>query len=113
MIDISGDGVNNAGPSLEAARAWVVTRGITINGLPLVLKDSMRRIAHDPTIESYYRDCVIGGPDAFFLTVQTRSDFGVAIRQKLVREIAFLRIGSSGNSVVRAFIAANCGDGTK
>jgi len=113
VIDISGDGVNNAGPSLEAARAWVVTRGITINGLPLVLKDSMRRIAHDPTIESYYRDCVIGGPDAFFLTVQTRSDFGVAIRQKLVREIAFLRIGSSGNSVVRAFIAANCGDGTK
>ncbi len=38
VIDISGDGVNNQGPPVDAARDMVVKRGVTINGLPLLLR---------------------------------------------------------------------------
>ncbi len=39
MIDVSGDGTNNQGPLIEATRDEVVAKGITINGLPIMLKE--------------------------------------------------------------------------
>jgi hypothetical protein len=108
IIDISGDGVNNAGPPIEAARDWVTKRGITINGLPIVLADSRRPNAAAPDVEAFYRDYVIGGPDAFYLTVRRRADFAAAIRQKLIREIAFARVASTDGAVARALAPANC-----
>ncbi|WP_284310923.1 DUF1194 domain-containing protein [Labrys miyagiensis] len=36
----------------------------------------------------YYRDHVIGGPDAFLVIINIAHDFARAIRQKLLREIA-------------------------
>ena len=88
VIDISGDGVNSGGPPLLAARKAVIAQGITINGLPIVLGDSARTKFNDIDIETYYRNWVIGGPDAFALPVRRTSDFENAIREKLVREIA-------------------------
>src|SRR5450759_5642073 len=38
VIDVSGDGANNAGPLVEPARDDVLAAGITINGLPIMLK---------------------------------------------------------------------------
>jgi hypothetical protein len=85
VIDISGDGVNNVGRPVEEARDLVVKQGITINGLPIVLDRS------DPAIEAYYRNCVIGGPRAFAMAINKVGDFDSAIRQKLLREILFVR----------------------
>jgi hypothetical protein len=83
VIDISGDGVNNAGPPVDETRDWVVGQGIAINGLPIVLKEH----ESDPRLAAYHRNCVIGGPGAFIMTVTEVSDFQTAIRRKLLREI--------------------------
>jgi hypothetical protein len=83
VIDISGDGVNSAGRPVDQTRDWVVGQGIAINGLPIVLKEHET----DPGLAAYYRNCVIGGPGAFMMTVSEVSDFQTAIRRKLLREI--------------------------
>jgi hypothetical protein len=71
VIDVSGDGVNNVGPPVEETRDWVVSQGIAINGLPIVIKEG----DSDPDLAAYYRNCVIGGPGAFIITVSEISDF--------------------------------------
>src|SRR6266568_3887929 len=38
VIDVSGDGTNNSGPLLVPIRDDVLAAGITINGLPIMLK---------------------------------------------------------------------------
>jgi hypothetical protein len=87
VIDISGDGVNNIGRPVEDVRAAIVKQGITINGLPIVLKGR-----GDPDLEAYYRDCVVGGPGSFALTVNALGDFESAIHRKLLREIGIVQV---------------------
>lgn len=90
-IDVSGDGPNNMGLPVVPMRDEVVARGITINGLPIMLKDSVFVSPFSiPNLDVYYEDCVIGGPGAFMISVDDMSRFGVAIRRKLVLEIAGL-----------------------
>ena len=65
-IDISGDGPNNAGPPVVEARDWIVSRGVTVNGLPMMLNRPTAFGPYGiPNLEIYYEDCVIGGPGAF------------------------------------------------
>jgi hypothetical protein len=89
VIDISGDGPNNAGAPVTHARAAALARGVTINGLPLLLKrpgaGGWGDMEH---LDIYYEDCVIGGPGAFALAVRERSQFVEATRRKLLLEIA-------------------------
>ena len=87
VIDISGDGPNNTGRMVTLARNEAVAQGITINGLPFMLKrpSGMGDIEN---LDLYYRDCVIGGPGAFIVPVREARHFADAIRTKLVREIA-------------------------
>jgi hypothetical protein len=90
-IDVSGDGPNNSGRAVAETRDWVVGRGITINGLPIVLRPSYADgIYGIPNLDAYYRDCVIGGPGAFMIAVTDPANFETAIRRKLVTEIAGL-----------------------
>ena len=89
VIDVSGDGPNNQGRVVTAARDEAVAAGITINGLPILMKRGTS--AWDiPDLDLYYRDCVIGGPRAFMVPVREREEFAKAIRTKLVMEIAGL-----------------------
>jgi hypothetical protein len=85
VIDISGDGPNNMGPLIVPVRNRLVRRGITINGLPITLRRGAFQI---PEIAEYYRDCVIGGPDAFLIRAVGTASFEEAIRRKLSTEIA-------------------------
>lgn len=87
VIDISGDGPNNQGAHVRTARDLTIARGITINGLPLMLKGPNDWYAV-PDLDVYYQDCVIGGPGAFLVPVRSLDGFAAAIRQKLVLEIA-------------------------
>ncbi len=87
VIDVSGDGPNNVGRGVAAARDEVAEEGIVINGLPVMLK------AHDgpfslTNLDIYYEDCVIGGPAAFVLPVFEAAKFAETIRRKLILEIA-------------------------
>jgi Protein of unknown function (DUF1194) len=88
VIDVSGDGANNSGPLLLPVRDEVVAAGITINGLPIMLKRPNTFTMDIDNLDVYYEDCVIGGPGAFVIPIQERSQFKEATRQKLVLEIA-------------------------
>jgi hypothetical protein len=91
VIDVSGNGPNNAGPPVAPVRDELIASGITINGLPVSLphgtSDSFETFS-EGYLNSYYEHCVIGGPDAFVIEVDDLTLFAVAIRRKLVREIA-------------------------
>lgn len=80
VIDISGDGSNNAGRPAAAARDAAVGAGIVINGLPITWIE--------PGLDAYYRDNVIGGPGAFVVSIDSYDNFADAILNKLVTEIA-------------------------
>ena len=90
VIDISGDGPNNAGPPVAPVRDAIVATGIVINGLPLQIDAPLYMAVGGALLADYYRDCVIGGPGAFVLPVTDRDQLLEAIRRKLVLEIAGL-----------------------
>ena len=90
VIDISGDGVNNNGPLVDVTRDEVLAKGITINGLPIILKRPNSSTMDIDQLDVYFEDCVIGGPGAFVIPIKQRHQFKEAIRTKLVLEIAGL-----------------------
>ena len=90
VIDVSGDGANNSGPFITEVRDDVVNAGITINGLPIMVKRPNVFTLDIENLDIYYEDCVIGGPGAFIIPIQNRDQFKEAIRTKLVLEIAGL-----------------------
>lgn len=87
VIDISGDGPNNEGPPIAHLREEVLRRGITINGLPVMIKRQQAGWFDVEKLDDYYEDCVIGGPGSFMVPVETREAFTRAIRTKLLMEI--------------------------
>ena len=94
-IDISGDGTNNAGRDVAAARDEAVAQGITINGL-VILSATPLPWNPDHTnppggLDAYYRTNVIGGPGAFVLVAKDFSSFGEAIIEKMIAEVALAR----------------------
>ena len=86
VIDISGDGANNVGPPVTGARDEAVARGITINGLPIVIS----AYGAQRDLDLYYEDCVIGGEGAFMMVAQTGEELARTIRRKLILEISGL-----------------------
>ena len=96
VIDISGDGPNNAGGNVTLARDAVVAQGIVINGLPMLLKPAQIL----PSLDRYFVDCVIGGEGSFSLPVTSVDNLGEAIRMKLLREL--LSTNGSGNVIPAA-----------
>ena len=80
IIDLSADGSNNNGRPAAAARDEAVAVGITVNGLAIV--------AHEPTLDAYFREEVVGGPGAFLIVANDFESFATAILRKLVVEIA-------------------------
>lgn len=87
VIDVSGDGPNNQGREVTAARDDAVAQGIVINGLPLMIREPTGPW-DIPDLDRYYRDCVIGGAGAFMIPVREQPQFAEAIRTKIVREVA-------------------------
>ncbi len=92
VVDISGDGPNNAGAPVAPARAFLLKNGVTINGLAISLSHRVSPDSHDffgpHFLERYYQDCIIGGAGAFVIEIDRMEMFGEAIRRKLVLEIA-------------------------
>lgn len=88
VIDVSGDGVNNSGPPAEDERDAAVGDGITINGLPII--NDRPTFGRRPPIplDQYYQESVIGGTGAFMIVAEDFESFGVAVKRKLIREIA-------------------------
>jgi hypothetical protein len=70
------------------ARDDVLAAGITINGLPIILKRASIGSLDIELLDVYYEDCVIGGPGAFVVPIREREKFIEATRTKLILEIA-------------------------
>ncbi|MCA3636034.1 MAG: DUF1194 domain-containing protein [Methylobacterium sp.] len=88
VIDISGDGPNNEGGLVTRARDAAVEAGVVINGLPIIIKRGWSSPYDVDNLDDYYRDCVIGGPGSFMLTITEKDQFAPAIKQKILRELA-------------------------
>jgi hypothetical protein len=88
VIDISGDGPNNNGVPVTGARDAALEKGITINGLPIMVKEPSYSTMDIDNLDWYYEDCVIGGPGSFVVAIKDREKFKEAIRSKLVLEVA-------------------------
>ncbi|MGF7006522.1 DUF1194 domain-containing protein [Aminobacter sp. BE322] len=84
VIDVSGDGPNNAGPPVTLARDAALAQGIVINGLPILIRPS----GTVDDLDRYYAECVIGGSGSFVLPIRDIAEFATAIRRKLILEVS-------------------------
>ena len=90
VLDISGDGPNNDGGYVVHARERLINAGVTINGLP-ILNDRPAPSGYPrlQNLSHYFENCVVGGAGSFQVAAESFEDFAVAIRLKLVQEIAW------------------------
>ena len=90
VIDVSGDGPNNSGSRIDHARDRLVAAGVIVNGLAIRIKSGGGAYSYFdlPDLDLYFKDCVIGGPGSFVLSIRKKNEFATAIRQKLLLEIA-------------------------
>ncbi|MFB9984513.1 DUF1194 domain-containing protein [Mesorhizobium kowhaii] len=89
IIDISGDGANNDGSSLEDSRQRALQKEITINGLPIG-----DEVENGETTTEYYELHVIGGPGSFVIPAGSLAEFQWAIINKLVKEVSSIPAGT-------------------
>ena len=91
-IDVSGDGTNNSGRDVTAARDEALAQGVTINELVILSEQPLSWNADHTNppggLEAYYRNNVTGGPNSFVLVAENFNTFGQAILNKLVAEVA-------------------------
>ena len=94
VIDVCGDGTNNAGREVTAARDDAVAAGITVNGLAIINEHpvswTFAHVQPPGGLANYYRENVTGGPGSFVLEIRDFRTFGDAMTRKLVAEIAGL-----------------------
>jgi hypothetical protein len=94
-IDVSGDGTNNSGGDVKAARDAALALGINVNGL-VILSEHPSPWNPEHTnppggLARYYSDNVTGGPGSFVMVAKDFDSFGDAIIKKLIAEIADAR----------------------
>ncbi len=70
VIDISGDGPNNNGEPVLIARDAALEKGVTINGLPVMVKQASYATMDIEKLDLYYEDCVIGGAGSFVIPIK-------------------------------------------
>ncbi|WP_298852941.1 DUF1194 domain-containing protein [uncultured Ruegeria sp.] len=80
VIDVSGDGISNAGPEVYPISDTIAARGITINGLVVA--------GARPDPVAYYLSEVIRGPLAFLEVTRSYENYEHAMKRKLLRELA-------------------------
>jgi len=123
VVDVSGDGIDNCSDinAVHTERDAVLAKGATINGLPILVAGEndivgsgayrapgfgLRELSVAPdhdvtTLDQWFQDHVVGGPETFLLVAHGYADFARALRQKFVTEISFLKAPSGGASDVR------------
>lgn len=97
VIDVCGDGTNNAGRAMQAARDDAVAAGITVNGLVILSEPNNEwNAAHvNPPggLRKYYEENVIGGTGSFVIQADDFAAFGEAMTRKLINEISLAPSG--------------------
>jgi hypothetical protein len=82
VIDISSDGFNNdimEGMNETIVKERAEDMNVTVNAL----------VIEEQSLVDYYRKTIQTGPGSFVVFVKEFSDFGTALKSKLVKEVAF------------------------
>lgn len=79
VVDVSTDGRNNSGPSVDQIRDQLTASGITINALAIVNEVT--------DLVPYLAKEVVSGDGSFVLTANSYHVYGEAILKKLIKEI--------------------------
>ncbi len=97
VVDVSGDGQENCNPleKVDQVRDELAATGVAVNGLPILEGDEAA------TLEAWYQDHVIGGPNAFLVPAASFEDFERAIRRKFVTEISAAPCGPCSREASR------------
>ncbi len=94
VIDVAGDGTNNSGREVAAARDDAVAAGVTVNGLAIInehpVSYTYAHVQPPGGLTEWYRQNVAGGPGSFVVEVREFPAFGEAMTRKLINEIAAL-----------------------
>jgi len=94
VIDVAGDGTNNSGREVAAARDDAVAAGVTVNGLAIInehpVSYTYAHVQPPGGLTEWYRQNVTGGPGSFVVEVREFAAFGEAMTRKLINEIAAL-----------------------
>ena len=94
VIDVAGDGTNNAGRPVTDARDDAVAAGVTINGLTIIndhpVSYTFAHVQPPGGLTNWYRENVTGGVGSFVVEVHDFSSFGEAMTRKLINEVASL-----------------------
>ena len=100
VIDVCGDGTNNAGRDITAARDDAVRAGILINGLTIIndhpVSYTYAHVAPPGGLTNWYRENVTAGLGSFVIEVHDFKAFGDAMKRKLLNEIAGLYVNQLG-----------------
>jgi hypothetical protein len=95
VIDVCGDGTNNAGRDITEARDDAIKTGLTINGLAIIndhpVSWTFAHVQPPGGLAKYYRDNVAGGPGSFVQEIHDFHTFGDAMTRKLISEISMRR----------------------
>ncbi len=86
VVDVSGDGRNNAGFPPELAYRHFPLAGVTVNALAIG--------GADADLPGYFRDRLIRGRGAFVEVARGFDDFERAMRRKLLRELQVRSVGA-------------------
>jgi len=94
VIDVAGDGTNNAGRDVTAARDDALAAGVAVNGLAIInehpVSYTYAHVQPPGGLTEWYRQNVIGGPGSFVVEVREFAAFGEAMTRKLINEVAAL-----------------------
>lgn len=105
VIDVCGDGTNNAGREITAARDDALGAGIVINGLAIIndhpVSWTYAHVQPPGGLGAYYRENVTGGPGSFVLEVHDFQAIADGMIRKLVNEIAGIVPGETVKSAAR------------
>lgn len=85
VLDVAGDGRNNEGISVLAAYDRVDFGDVVVNALAVG--------EHEQGVAQYFADELIRGPGAFVELAPRQTDYPLAIRRKLLRELEGPKIG--------------------
>ncbi|MFZ2140690.1 MAG: DUF1194 domain-containing protein [Xanthobacteraceae bacterium] len=92
-MDVSGDGDNNSGRDVTAARDEAIAKDVTINGLVILTEPPTLWNSNHTNppggLANYYRNKVIGGPGArSSWSRKTPTHSATSSSKKLIAEIA-------------------------
>lgn len=84
VVDVSGDGIENTGGDVLAAREALVLAGATVNGIAILGEQP----PNEQPLDAWYRENVVGGPGGFVMIAHDFDVFAYALVSKLIREVA-------------------------